>query len=88
MHDPVCESDHALQAATAKPRFSRSPEPNGTVPALRNFDLGGAKPVLPRERSGSCSLLNQEAFRLEKEFEVDHGFHRTPLVPGCLEALQ
>jgi len=35
-----------------------------------------------------CSLLNQQAFRLEKEFEVDHGFHRTPLVPGCLEALQ
>ena len=35
-----------------------------------------------------CSLLNQQAFRLEKEFEVEHGFHRTPLVPGCLEALQ
>jgi hypothetical protein len=35
-----------------------------------------------------CSLLNQQAFCLEKEFEVDYGFHRTPLVPGCLEALQ
>jgi hypothetical protein len=58
------------------------------VIALRDFDLGGAKPILPRERSVSCSLLNQQAFRLEKEFEVDHGFHRTPLVAGCLEALQ
>jgi hypothetical protein len=55
---------------------------------LRDFDLGGAKPILPRGRSVSCSLLNQQAFRLEKEFEVDHGFHRTPLVPGCFEALQ
>jgi hypothetical protein len=55
---------------------------------LRDFDLGGAKPILPRGRSVSCSLLNQQAFRLEKEFEVDHGFHRIPLVPGCLEALQ
>jgi hypothetical protein len=36
----------------------------------------------------SWSLLNQQAFRLEKEFEVDHGFHRTPFVQGCLEVLQ
>jgi hypothetical protein len=55
---------------------------------LRDFDLGGAKPILPGRRSVRCSLLNQQAFRLEKEFEVDNGFHRTPLVPGCLEALQ
>jgi hypothetical protein len=75
-------------AATARPRFPRSSGPNGTVPALRDFDLGGAKPILRRGRSVSCSLLNQQAFRLEKQFEVDHGFHRTPLVPGCLEALQ
>jgi hypothetical protein len=54
----------------------------------RDFDLGGAKPILPDGRSLRCSLLNQQAFRLEKEFEVDHGFHRAPLVPGCLEALQ
>jgi hypothetical protein len=55
---------------------------------LRDFDLGGAKPILPGGRSVRCSLLNQQAFRLEKKFEMDHGFHRTPLVPGCLEALQ
>jgi hypothetical protein len=55
---------------------------------LRDFDLGGAKPILPGRRSVRCSLLNQQAFRLEKEFEVDNGFHRTPLVPGYLEALQ
>jgi hypothetical protein len=62
--------------------------PNGTALALRDFDLGGAKPILPGGRSVRCSLLNQQAFRLEKKFEMDHGFHRTPLVPGCLEALQ
>ena len=56
--------------------------------ALRDFDLGGAKPILPRGRSVSCSLLNQQAFRLEEEFEVNHGFHRTSLVPGDLETLQ
>jgi hypothetical protein len=39
-------------------------------------------------RSVRCSLLYQQAFRLEKQFEVDDGFHHTPLVPGCLEALQ
>jgi hypothetical protein len=59
-----------------------------TALALRDFDLGGAKPILPGGRSVRCSLLNQQAFRLEKKFEMDHGFHRTPLVPGCLEALQ
>jgi hypothetical protein len=42
---------------------------------------------LPGGRTARCSLLNQQAFRLEKEFEVDHGFHRTPLIPGRLEAL-
>jgi hypothetical protein len=61
---------------------------NGTALALRDFDLGGAKSILPGGRSVRCSLLNQQAFRLEKKFEMDHGFHRTPLVPGCLEALQ
>ena len=35
----------------------------------------------------SWSLL-KEAFRLEEKFEVDHGFHCTPLVQGCLEVLQ
>jgi hypothetical protein len=55
---------------------------------LRDFDLGGAKPILPRGRSVSCSLLNQQAFRLEEEFEVNHGFHRTPLVPGYLDAVK
>jgi len=78
----------ALQAANTKTRFPRSSGPNGTVPALRDFDLGGAKPILPGGRSVRCSLLYQQAFRLEKQFEVNHGFHRTPLVPGCLEALQ
>jgi hypothetical protein len=63
--------------------------PDRTAPCqLRDFDLGGAKPILPRGRSVSCSLLNQQVFRLEKEFEVDHSFHRTPLVPGCVESLQ
>jgi hypothetical protein len=54
---------------------------------LREFDLSGAKPILPRGGSVSWSLL-KEAFRLEEKFEVDHGFHRTPLVQGCLEVLQ
>jgi len=58
------------------------------MPKFRDFDLGGAKPILPRGRSVSCSLLNQQALGLEKEFELDHGFHCTPLVPGFLEALQ
>jgi hypothetical protein len=75
-----------LQAATAKLRFRAGAE--RTALALRDFDLGGAKPILPGGRSVRCSLLNQQAFRLEKKFEMDHGFHRTPLVPGCLEALQ
>src|SRR5262249_8129383 len=34
------------------------------------------------------SLLNQQAFCLEPQLEVDDGFHRTPLVPGCFKALQ
>jgi hypothetical protein len=68
--------------------FRAAPDRTGTVSALRDFDLGGTKPILPKGRSVSCSLLNQQAFRLEKEFEVDHGFHRTPLVPGCVESLQ
>jgi hypothetical protein len=68
--------------------FRAAPDRTAPCPTLRDFDLGGAKPILPRGRSVSCSLLYQQAFRLEKEFEVDHGFHRTPLVPGCLEASQ
>src|SRR6266508_2542744 len=68
--------------------FRAAPDRTAPCPTLRDFDLGGAKPILPRGRSVSCSLLNQQAFRLEKEFEVDHGFHRTPLIPGRLEALQ
>src|SRR5258708_4273256 len=68
------------------PRFRAGAERHRA--SLRDFDLGGAKPILPEGRSLRCSLLNQQAFRLEKEFEVDHGFHRAPLVPGCLEALQ
>src|SRR4029453_1856991 len=74
-----------LQAATAKLRFRAGAERPAL--ALSDFDLGGAKPILPGGRSVRCSLLNQQAFRLEKKFEMDHGFHRTPLVPGCLEAL-
>lgn len=68
--------------------FRAAPDRTAPCPTLRDFDLGGAKLILPRGRSVSCSLLNQQAFRLEKEFEVDHGFHRTPLVPGCVESLQ
>src|SRR5262249_14431374 len=34
------------------------------------------------------SLLNQQASCLEQQLEVDDGFHRTPLVPGCFKALQ
>jgi hypothetical protein len=66
------------------PAFCARCGPNG-APASRDFDLRRAKTILPR---GKCSLLNEQAFRLEKEFELDHGFHRTPLVPGCLEPLQ
>ncbi len=68
------------------PRFRAGAERHRA--SLRDFDLGGAKPILPEGRSVRCSLLNQQAFRLEKEFEADHRFHRAPLVPGCLEALQ
>ena len=68
--------------------FRAAPDRTAPCPTLRDFDLGGAKPILPRGRSVSCSLLNQQAFRLEEEFEVNHGFHRTPLVPGYLEAVK
>ena len=63
----------------------------GHISALKQrriSDLGGAKPIMPGGRSVSCSLLNQQPFRLEEEFEVNHGLHRTPLVRDCLEALQ
>jgi hypothetical protein len=56
--------------------------------SIADLDLGRAKPSWPRGSSVRCSLLNEQAFRLEKEFELDHGFHRTPLIPGCLETLQ
>jgi hypothetical protein len=59
---------------------------NGTALALRDFDLGGAKPILPGGRSVRCSLLNQQAFRLEKKFEMDHGFHRGQVVAFRHEA--
>jgi hypothetical protein len=59
-----------------------------TLKHRRISDLGGAKPIMPGGRSVSCSLLNQQPFRLEEEFEVNHGLHRTPLVRDCLEALQ
>jgi hypothetical protein len=61
--------------------------PNG-APPLRDFDLRRAKLILPSGRSVRSSLLNEQAFRLEKELEPDHGLHRTPLVPGDLEPLQ
>ena len=35
-------------------------------PALREFDLSGAKPILPRGRKRELS--SKEAFRLEEEF--------------------
>jgi hypothetical protein len=76
------------QAQLQKPPLPRSSGPNGTAPTLRDFDLRCAKPILPRGRSVTCCLLNQQAFRLEKEFELDHGFHRAPLVLGRLQALQ
>ena len=63
----------------------------GHISALKQrriSDLGGAKPIMPGGRSVICSLLNQQPFRLEEELEVDHGLHRSPLVRGCLEALQ
>jgi hypothetical protein len=90
------DAEPVARQPTAPPDFrlklcklqKRSSGPNGAVPTLRDFDLGGAKPILPRGRSVSCFLLNQQAFGLEKEFEVDHGFHRTPLVPGCVESLE
>jgi hypothetical protein len=69
------------------PAFCAGCGPND-APALRDFDLGRAKLMLPCGRSVRCSLLNEQVFRLEKEFELDHGFHRTPLVPGGLEPLQ
>src|SRR5262249_5043639 len=53
-----------------------------------NLDLGSARPALPRARSVSCPLLNQYAFRLKSELDVDDRFHRTPLVASCFKALQ
>src|SRR5439155_8031992 len=78
----------SFASCDCKASLFAQPGPNGTEPGLRDFDLGRAKPILLGERRVRCSLLTQQAFRLEKHFEVDHGFHRTPLVPGCLEALQ
>src|SRR5262249_12770699 len=76
----------SLPAATAKASLSaqlRTGKRVNTRPCL-----GGAKPILPRGRGASRSLLNQQAFRLEKQFELDHSFHRAPLVLGGLETLQ
>jgi hypothetical protein len=84
----LLRTEYTRTEASTGPQPANKPGPNGTALALRDFDLGGAKPILPGGRSVRCSLLNQQAFRLEKKFEMDHGFHRTPLVPGCLEALQ
>jgi hypothetical protein len=85
---PYLRDPHARFCKLQLQSSASAQGPNGTALALRDFDLGGAKPILPGGRSVRCSLLNQQAFRLEKKFEMDHGFHRTPLVPGCLEALQ
>ena len=54
-----------------------------TAPCCYRTNLGSERPTLPR-----ASLLNQQAFCLEPQLEVDDGFHRTPLVPGCFKALQ
>jgi len=54
-----------------------------TAPCCYRTNLGSARPTLLRARSVSCSLLNQQAFCLEPQLEVDDGFHRTPFVPGC-----
>jgi hypothetical protein len=76
-----------LQAATAKLRFRAGAERHrASIARLRSRRR--ETDLAPGGRSVRCSLLNQQAFRLEKKFEMDHGFHRTPLVPGCLEALQ
>jgi hypothetical protein len=80
MQNFIDESDWALHAATAK-----QTGPDGAV--LHRTNLGSARPTLPRARSVS-SLLNQQAFCLEPQLEVDDGFYRTPLVPGCFKALQ
>jgi hypothetical protein len=54
----------------------------------RTFDLGRARSTLTRSGRVSCFVLHQQAARLEKELEMHHGFHRTPLVPGCFKVSQ
>jgi hypothetical protein len=70
---PYLRDPHARFCKLQLQSSASAQGPNGTALALRDFDLGGAKPILPGGRSVRCSLLNQQAFRLEKKFEMDHG---------------
>jgi hypothetical protein len=85
---PYLRDPHARFCKLQLQSSASAQGPNGTALALRDFDLGSARPTLPRASSVSCRLLNQYASSLEHELEVDDGFHRTPLVPGGLKALQ
>src|SRR5262249_38435727 len=91
MHNPVWKSDRAFGLCKLQLQSLASrAEPGRTAPCghRANLDLRSARPGLPRARSVSCPVLNQEVFRLKSELEVDDRFHRTPLLESCLEALQ
>ena len=60
----------------------------GVVQLSARIYLGRARSTLTRNGSVSCFVLHQQASRLEEELEMHHGFHRTPLVPGCFKVLQ
>jgi hypothetical protein len=60
--------------------------PRGSV--ARRAGLSSARFIFLRSRSVTCTLLNQQASLLQKELELDHGFHRTPLVLGRLKFFQ
>ena len=99
-HAELMIGDSMFMLGEEDPAMAPSAQTLGGTPVnfylyVANVDAGveralaaGAKPIMPGGRSVSCSLLNQQALCLEKQFEVDHGFHRTPLVRGYLEALQ
>jgi hypothetical protein len=56
--------------------------PRTDVPqTLREFDLSGTKPILPRRRKRE--LVSPPRRPSASRRSSDHGFHRTPFGPGC-----
>jgi hypothetical protein len=76
---PLWKSGWALQGQSAKARTGTKPGPHKRGGRLRR-----ARVTVAKARSVSSRFLDQQVSRLKQELELDDGFHRTPLVPGCL----